>query len=304
MNIRSGYLCKFIAVLLLVLFADLSLQQTWAKSASRAPSSVENEDEVVENSVDSVDETEPNKFGVQDIITKAALPKKYKQSFEDAFIEIITEGDSEMVDIGQPLTREFGSAYVARERINRCSRFIRPDGNFGEWGQLIDTSLTQYSELHTVLVSSRAASAEGMRSVCPRFASLSGAQKREFWVWVMTSLALFESTCGYDTSNASNRDAVGIYQLNKDISDRSPRALIGNRRCGTLTAVEIARPHENILCTLDFIRDGFSGRMPHAPAGLVTEAQQFQKLRRENTALVRLIKKFQLCQPARIRPST
>lgn len=291
---KTYHLCKFILVLFLGFFADLSLQKTWAESA-------EVENEVVEN---SEEESEPNKFGVQDIVVRAAMPAKTKQSFEDAFIELITEGDSEMVDIGQPLTREFGNAYVARERINRCSRFIRPDGEFGEWGRLIDASLTEYAELRTALVSSVAARGAGMASVCPRFANLSGAQKREFWVWVMTSLALFESTCGYDTSNASNGDAVGIYQLNKKTSDRMPRALIANQRCGRLSAVDIASNNENILCTLDFIRDGFSGRMDHAPAGLITRAQQFQKLRSENTPLVRLIKKFQLCHPPRRRPPT
>ena len=67
---------------------------------------------------------------------------KEKQRFEDAVLELMSEGESEMVDIGQPLTREFDNAFVARERANRCSRFIQPDGDYGEWGRLIDASLS------------------------------------------------------------------------------------------------------------------------------------------------------------------
>ena len=317
MNITHHLIRKVIVIFLAVFFADISMQQSWAKSVSRAPSSVEIDDEAYADEDEEFEPKngsepappktelgEPNKRGVQDLVISGALPLKVKQSFEDAYIELLTEGDSEVYDAGQPLTREFDNAYVARQRINHCSRFIQRDGSYGEWGQFIEASFTQYSPLRTALLSSAAASAAGMRQVCPRFSNLSGAEKREFWVWVMASLALYESTCGFDTSNSSNSNAVGIYQLHKSTSDRLPRSLIANQRCGRLNSTEIASPRENILCTLDFIRDGFSGRMDHAPAGLITRAQQFQKLRSENTPLVRLIKKFQLCHPPRQRPTS
>lgn len=319
MTITHHLIRKVIVIFVLLVLVDVSLQQTWAKPVSRGPSSVESgedlESDEDENEESPADEHKPsspsserlgapNKRGVQDLVIAGAMPIKVKQSFEDAFIELLNEGDSEMFDAGQPLTRDFDNAYVARQRVNHCSRFIQPDGTFGEWGEWIDTWLTQYPELRSALVASSAGNAAGMRSVCPRFSSLSAPQRREFWVWVMASLALFESTCGYDTSNPSNSNAVGIYQLHRSTTDRMPRAMIDSQRCGRMSAVDIAGPRDNILCTLDFIRDGFSGRMEHAPRGLITRAQQFQKLRTEDTPFVRLIKKFQLCRPLRQQPIT
>ena len=315
MNIFRHNKSKAITIFIIAFFVDISLQQSWAKSVSRGPSSVETLDEAsaedVEEANDFTDEVSApaksdfqntNKSGVQNLVVTGSLQFKAKQSFEDAYIELLTEEGSDLYEAGQPLTRDFDNAYVARQRINYCSRFIARDGNYGEWGQLIDASFSQYSELRTALLSSATANAAGMRNVCPRFSSLTNAEKREFWVWVMASLALYESTCGFDTSNSVNSNAVGIYQLHRSTTDRLPRSLIANQRCGRLVATEVAKPRENILCTLDFIRDAFSGRMDHAPAGLITKAQQFQKLRTENTSLVKLIKKFQLCHPPRQRP--
>ena len=314
MKITHQRIDQVIIVFFIAFFIDISLHPTWAKSISRGPSSVETEDEEfieeeqnLTEDVQSQDRpnlAKPNNPRLQDLVVTGSLQRKFKQSFEEAYLELLNEDSSTIYEAGQPLTGDFDNAYVARQRVNYCSRFIQPDGNFGEWGNFIEASFSQYTELRTSLLSNTTANAAGMRNVCPRFSNLTIDQKREFWVWVMASLALYESTCGFDTSNSANSNAVGIYQLHKSTSDRLPRSQIANQRCGRMSAVEIAKPRENILCTLDFIRDAFSGRMEHAPAGLITKAQQFQKLRTENTSLVRLIKKFQLCQPPRQRPTS
>lgn len=222
-----------------------------------------------------------------------------KQSFvETAQYFIYNSGKLQLEDAAQPLGRPFSRAYDFREQINHCHAFIDANGEYGPWGEKVVSTL-QIRRISEQLIALSAADKAGMADVCPNFRNLTLEARVDFWVWVMASLALFESTCGYDTTNPSNPNAVGIYQLHRSQRDRRPRALIEEQICGVYDAEQIADDENNIKCTLDFIRDGFSGRLDSVgPAGLVTRAQQFEKLRRSNTSLVNLIKQFEACQIA------
>lgn len=222
-----------------------------------------------------------------------------KQSFVETAQQFFYDsGPFFLEDTTQPLGRPFSRAYDFRERINHCHAFIDANGEYGPWGDVV-VRVLQIQGISEQLIALSAAEKAGMNDVCPNFRNLNLESRVDFWVWVMASLALFESTCGYDTTNPSNPDAVGIYQLHRSQRDRRPRALIEDRICGVYDSAQIAENENNIKCTLDFIRDGFSGRMDEAgAAGLVTRAQQFEKLRQSNTALVRLIKQFEACQIA------
>lgn len=220
-----------------------------------------------------------------------------KQNFVDTAQSFFSySGKLNLEDAAQPLGRPFSRAYDFRERINHCHAFIDKYGEYGPWGELITRTL-EIPEISAQLIALSAADKAGMADVCPNFRNLSVDARVEFWVWVMASLALFESTCGFDTTNPGNPNAVGIYQLHRSERDRRPRALIESGICGVYDSQQISENEKNIKCTLDFIRDGFSGRLDEiGPAGLVTRAQQFEKLRRSNTSLVNLIKQFESCQ--------
>lgn len=229
-------------------------------------------------------------------LQNAVLSMDRRQPFLAAVREVFgVSGGASLFETGQMLTPDFRRAISPTTQQNLCSDFIDDNGDYGDLGRMIIYGFQLFPEL-SPLIDDSAATKAGMKEVCPRFAQMTRDQRKDYWVWIMATVALFESTCGYDTVNESNRHAVGMFQLNESIADRAPRALLNNGLCGRLTKAQIAPATNNTACALDFMRDSFSGRMEHAPAGLITEAQQFERLRNANPTIIRVLKKFQLCQ--------
>lgn len=233
--------------------------------------------------------------GVQ--LRHAMLTLNSRQSFMSAVREVFgLSGSPRLFETGQMLTPDFRRAISPETQQNLCSDFIGEDGEYGDLGRMIVYGFTLYKDDLAPLIADSAADKAGMKMVCPQFSVMTPDQRKDFWVWTMATVALFESTCGYDTTNEQNRHAVGMFQLNESIADREPRSLIGNHICGRLTRAQIAPATNNTACALDFMRDSFSGRMDHAPPGLITDAQQFERLRNGDSTIIRVLKKFRLCQ--------
>lgn len=226
----------------------------------------------------------------------AAFAKQVRQSFSDTLNLMLQENELDIYELGQPLSGEFSRAVEAQKRINHCHKFIKSDGNYGDWGLIIESALQTNQSLKNMLLTNAAGDKAGMKLVCPRFKELNNTERIEFWVWTLTTLALYESTCGFDTSNEINSNAVGIFQLHASKTDRLPRSQIYNKQCGRFTSAEISRPQNNIVCTLDFMRDSFSGRFNNMPAGLLTPAQQFQRLRSLRNPIINVLKRLKICQ--------
>ncbi len=236
-------------------------------------------------------------YGVGAQMQNALLSLNRKQSFMTAVREVFQTNrqDGNLYEIGQLLTPDFRRAISPETQQNLCREFIEENGDYGDLGRMIVYGLTIFPELSN-LIDDAAANKAGMKNVCPQFIHMSLDQRKDYWVWIMATVALFESTCGYDTVNEQNRHAVGMFQLHESIADREPRALLNNGLCGKLTKEQIMPSTNNTACALDFMRDSFSGRMDHAAAGLITEAQQFERLRSANPTIIKVLKKFKLCQ--------
>lgn len=209
---------------------------------------------------------------------------------------VVKEETGQLLAPMQLLTTEFSNANRLNSEGNYCHKFIKANGSLGRLGQKIIDNFEQFKELENELLSDEAGTKAGMSYVCPQFSQLERDQRIQFWIWTLASLALYESTCGYDTENSQNTLTVGLYQLNKIASDRLPRALVQNKYCAQASSQDLEDDSNNLLCAMDFIRDSFSGRVQGFEPGLISKVQQFQKFKDRNSNLIRLIKKFKLCQ--------
>src|SRR5690606_34781190 len=83
-----------------------------------------------------------------------------------------------------------------------CERFIDPDGNYGIYGHVLSKYLQEKfrENISTPLFADDIVGMKDSPAICPRWRSLTIGQKTKFWVWVMASIAMVESTCGHHKS--------------------------------------------------------------------------------------------------------
>lgn len=90
-----------------------------------------------------------------------------------------------------------------------CTRFIGTDGRFGSWGAYLMTKLNPNEHPHLF-----AENQGDLGTVCPRFASMNIQEKKNFWVWLATSMANYESSCNERVkAKGVNGTAAGLLQL-------------------------------------------------------------------------------------------
>jgi hypothetical protein len=149
-------------------------------------------------------------FSSFNLKTSADFRLTGRQDFVSEANSMIDSESDIFFEAGQGLTPDFKRANDVRARLNYCHKFIDANGDTGEWGQMVLSALDLH-EIRTQLLGTSAANKAGMQEVCPRFAELNQEQRKEFWLWTMASLALFESICGFDMTNAVNHSVVGMY---------------------------------------------------------------------------------------------
>ncbi len=139
----------------------------------------------------------------------------------------------------QPLTRGFDSA---------CQAFIKPNGEYGPYGQKVLREISRYPDF---LADSR-----GTANFCPNFNSFSDAQKRRFWVWLSASVAQQEATCNPDARAPlwmnANGHASGLFQIEERVNLRNGRdSQYGGNFCsGDAYDVDV-----NIRCGIRMMKD-------------------------------------------------
>jgi hypothetical protein len=93
---------------------------------------------------------------------------------------------------------------------SNCKHFITPTGHFGAWGEFMMGKLSP-SE-HPEFFSSTG----DMARVCPKFKTMTVTEKKNFWVWLVASMANNESSCKPTvTARGVNGTAAGLLQLHK-----------------------------------------------------------------------------------------
>jgi hypothetical protein len=175
-----------------------------------------------------------------------------------------------------------------------CTNFIRNDGSFGEWGQIIDQYIVQPNVRDRFLGNNIA----HITDACPRWAQLNQEQRRHFWVWVFAAIAWDESKCRERerNPNGTNGPVVGLMQMEERRGARTWRG--PNCRVN-----DIVPARANILCSLDIMAELLRGPQgEYRGSGAifrngVRNTSYWEKLRRPNGGQVGgMIKSHPLCQ--------
>lgn len=90
-----------------------------------------------------------------------------------------------------------------------CTKFIGADGEFGPWGTYLMGKLSPGQ--HPSLFAENQAD---LAKVCPNFSSMNVEEKKNFWVWLVASMANYESSCKEKIkAKGVNGIAAGLLQL-------------------------------------------------------------------------------------------
>lgn len=170
-----------------------------------------------------------------------------------------------------------------------CENFIRRDGSYGAWGQIIQQGFEEDQEVKASLISDAAAKNASLLKICPGFASFDEEDRVRFWVWSMASIAWKESTCtNTGPKRCSKSNCIGVMQLNEPRHMRSWR--------GTACDVpSVAQPRNNLLCAMDILRGQFEGE--YGQPGGISPYSYWQELRkRKVTPITSRMMKFPGCR--------
>ncbi len=205
-----------------------------------------------------------------------------------------------------------------------CEKFFKNDCSLGVTGK---RALEFFSEFTTNRSNAKPEEGKKPKSVmsghfiktppmdvmlyCPNYEKkLSYAEKERFWIWVLMALAFDESSCGTNTSNPINSDAVGMFQLDKSSKKRRelrpvecedsyilknfPRQKISdeepNLRCAiSCLSVQLARPGAPGAETRESLNDLSPGKL------FTKNGVQWEALRKVKPGILKNIKSFPGC---------
>lgn len=179
----------------------------------------------------------------------------------------------------QPLVEEDDSDWLNGEiedslttlgLSSSCAGFVNSKGQLGSWGRFLQQTLSRSRQ--STLFSN---SIGDQGRVCPRFGRMTDAEKEDFYVWLVASMANYESSCRPSArARGVNGTAAGLLQLHLHHEH-----LYGCRR-----GMNSLNPHQNIECGLTILnadiartKKFFPGRnnywevlRPHTRAGKAT----------------------------------
>lgn len=188
--------------------------------------------------------------------------------------------------------------YIPRKKgVSRyshaCQKLIQKSGRLGSWGTSLVSAMDRiapdcfYQDIDT-------------SNVCPNFNSLTLNQKKAFWVWVFTAIAMKESSCD-ETAQAPgvNGLADGLFQLEYS---RDLRRGAGRDRtfCVTDRPVDTQSRTFQIECSLSIVRDTRckvnEGRGEKRKKKLSSPGGYWLRLNGSNREISREITKFPGCK--------
>lgn len=180
-----------------------------------------------------------------------------------------------------------------------CDRFIQNNGEYGEYGEILYSTLMNDERIRKVLIDDdkmKIRMDPVMNKVCPGFSQLNKEDRARFWVWSMAAIAWDESKCNADIrpKPGPNDTLIGILQLEDRRSSRSWRGKLCN-------VPSIRSVDAQLQCALDIMRGQFectpgaascsSSKGTYGPASL--KSSYWEKLRGNNdssTIKVRMAK--------------
>jgi len=176
-----------------------------------------------------------------------------------------------------------------------CSQFIKSDGSYGAIGEYIveliraqssDRSITR-DDLPTM---------QGDSSICQNWSQLTQEEREHFWVWSVAAIAWDESKCGHKDwmRNRSNREAVGMLQMNHSPSGRNFRG----QACRTSASESIMEHRPNVRCGVHILTDLLNPpNMYQTDGNLIAPNSYWDKLRRpSNGTIDEKVASYPLCR--------
>jgi hypothetical protein len=144
-----------------------------------------------------------------------------------------------------------------------CQNFIKSNGDYGPWGQIVRTEINRYGgkDLDNVYMNPdknigrykrhSGEPSQSITTICPNFYSFTPEQKMNFWVYTYAALANAESNCDPKRPASPgvynpNGVAIGLFQMELSASLRrsKDRSYGGNYCAGNITS-----PGVNIRCS-------------------------------------------------------
>lgn len=186
-----------------------------------------------------------------------------------------------------------------------CSQFIDSTGALGEQGRDFATVIQQSPQREAFL------KANSLGTLCPKYATLSEAQKLQASVWAFAVLAYEESTCNLNADHPKKvclsrhrngrclkwqtinpLDGYGYVAFVEDDNNRMSRLVTCETPFRKLNCVEIRTYQEQIRCFADMVyKDTNCGKRPFTP----NANSYWGPNRRAKTQLIPHMKRFKGC---------
>ncbi|ATH09329.1 hypothetical protein BIY24_15675 [Halobacteriovorax marinus] len=144
----------------------------------------------------------------------------------------------------------------------KCTNFIKANGESGEWGNLITSYIDEVGGEDSLFLNDELRGMTAQPRTCPNWYNLNTNQRKEFWVWMMASIAHIESSCDKSkvntgrVPNPSDRPR-GLFQLNTLKKNRSWR---GSNCKFPSGAEHTNKPVNQIRCSMDIMHELLKGK--------------------------------------------
>jgi hypothetical protein len=135
-----------------------------------------------------------------------------------------------------------------------CKEFIKDDGSFGDFGNIIAKYIDEAGDDSPLLNDD----ITDMKTTCPNWKKFSNVEKTHFWAHTFASMAMDESTCNPKARNPRGSDgpAAGLLQMPER---KSGQAGYYWRGPNCKKATDMYDPNDNIKCSLDIMSELMRG---------------------------------------------
>lgn len=182
-----------------------------------------------------------------------------------------------------------------------CTKFIKEDGTYGVWGEEIETYINKKGREDSRFLGDHIPGMSSAPFTCPNWKKLSADDRINFWVWMIASMAMVESTCNVKALNVGSAipdrtdPPRGLMQLNSLKSGRSwrgPNCKFANNGMGAI---------DQIRCSMDIMEQVLKGKTGHYKSnGMIFPTNSYwEKLRPRHSSnggpIGKLARRFPPC---------
>ncbi len=164
--------------------------------------------------------------------------------------------------------KKFANLADRMQYASRCEKQFVSQNGFGPMGKVVKEALSKNSAKDLINYD------RSFGGACPGYREMNGEQRKNLWVFVIMSMAHYESSCKHQVSNQGPYGtAAGILQLHEESEDRYV-SWDPDLNCGKGAA---RNPKKSIQCGLTMIGNQF-----YKGASFFDDSSHWQVLRNVN----------------------